>query len=148
MRFSIILPIIMALAAAPAAADVYKWKNANGETVFGQHPPAGVEAERIKRTTGKRSPDQPPSATPQERLKALQEQQNSEREQAGEAAAANKHAAARKQNCASARSNLALYERGGHRRVRLPDGTVTFLGDAENKQRIDQAKQQIKDNCD
>ncbi|MCO6411896.1 MAG: DUF4124 domain-containing protein [Thiogranum sp.] len=148
MRFSTILPLMLALAAAPASADVYKWTNANGETVFGQFPPAGVAAERIKTNAPPSKAAQPPAATPQERLKALQEQQQSQHEQAAETAAQKQQAAARKQNCTSARNNLAQLERGGHRRVKLPDGTVTFLSEEETQQRIEQARQHVKDNCD
>lgn len=147
MRISTLL-VVLALAAAPAVADVFKWKNANGETVFGQFPPPGVAAERVKTNAPPPKAAQPPAATPQERLKALQEQQESQREQAAETNAQKQQAAARKQNCTSARNNLAQLERGGHRRVKLPDGTVTFLSEEEIQQRAEQARQQIKDNCD
>jgi hypothetical protein len=39
-------------------------------------------------------------------------------------------------------------QEGGHHRVRLPDGTVTYLTDEEREQRIADANRQIEDNCD
>ena len=41
------LAIILLLASLPASAQVYKWTDENGRTVFGQRPPPTSEAEHV-----------------------------------------------------------------------------------------------------
>jgi hypothetical protein len=143
------LLILLALSctSAMATAATYKWTDSSGNIQFGQYPPAGVEAEYI---------EPPPSVKPAgDQDKAIYnqleqlEQSRAEREQKKiEAQREQQQATARSQACEQARQDLANLQLGGHRRMRLPDGTVTYL-DAEQKQRyIDTSKQNIRDNCD
>lgn len=126
---------------------MYKWTDNSGNIQFGQHPPAGVEAEYI---------EPPPSVKPaadqnkaiDNELKQLEQSRVRREQQKAEAEREQQQATARKNACTQARQNLANLQLGGHRRLRLPDGTVTYL-DAEQKQRyIDISKQNISDNCD
>ena len=41
------LAIILLLASLPASAQVYKWTDENGRTVFGQRPPPASGAEHV-----------------------------------------------------------------------------------------------------
>ncbi len=48
MRLILIPLLLLTLAAAAiVSADIYRWTDADGNTVFGDNPPEGVEAERI-----------------------------------------------------------------------------------------------------
>ena len=141
-----ILTIILALAVTPVGAAMFKWTDANGNVQYGAFPPAGVEAERIKGSPQPRS--QPQSTTPQQRLKDLEQRQKEEGEQAAEAAANQQREEAKKKNCEIAKKNLANLQRGGHRRVRLPDGTVTYLEDEDRQQRIEENKKRVREFCD
>ncbi len=148
MRSGTLLALALTLAAASANAEMYKWTDPDGKTQYGQFPPPGVQVERIapSGTTHKVEPQD--TGSPQQRLQELEEQQKKQGEQAAEAAAAQQRQHVRQQNCEIARNNLAVLKEGGHNRVRLPDGTVSYLTDEQKQQRIDEASQQIKDNCD
>jgi hypothetical protein len=148
MRAGTLLAITLSLAAAGANAAMYKWTDQNGNVQYGQFPPTGVAAERISAsgTTHKVEPQD--SKSPQQRLQELEQQQKEQNEQAAEAAATQQRKDLRQQNCEIARKNLAVLQEGGHHRVRLPDGSVSYLTDAQKQQRADQANRQIKDNCD
>ena len=73
-------------------------------------------------------------------------------DQRDEAFAEEKHkeevASIRKQNCETARKNLANLRRGGNNAYMTPEGEVVRLTDDERAKRIEDAKQGIKDNCE
>lgn len=147
MRAGTLLAMTLILAAAGANAAMYKWTDQNGNVQYGQFPPTGVEAERISASGTTRKVEPQDSKSPQQRLEELEEQKKQEGEQEAETAATQQLAAQRRNNCELARKNLAVLQEEGHHRVRLPDGTVTYLTDEQRQQRVDQANQQIKDNC-
>lgn len=139
--------LLLFLLALPVHAALFKWTDENGVTHFGQYPPAGVEAERL------RAPP-PPATDPaaaRQRLDQTLEQrrtQAEERRQAEQKAADEAGRQAQRQKaCQAARDDLATLQRGGHHRVRLPDGSVTYLNDEQRRQRIDKAKARIKAAC-
>ncbi len=130
-----------------AGAAIYKWTDDNGNIQFSQYPPAGVEAEYIQPP-----PDIEPAGDRDEALYSTLEQleQSSTRreQQSAEETQKRQLASERQQACEQARQNLATLQLGGHRRIRMPDGTASYL-DADQKQRyIDISKQNIRDNCD
>jgi hypothetical protein len=147
MRSGTLLALALTLATASASAAMYKWTDQNGNVQYGQFPPSGVQAERISASGTTHKVDPQDSKSPQQRLQELEEQQKQQGEQEAEAAAKQQLAAQRQNNCELARKNLAVLQEEGHHRVRLPDGTVTYLTDEQKQQRVDQANQQIKDNC-
>jgi hypothetical protein len=145
MRNHALFSIILAFAAWPVSADMFKWTDADGNIQYGQFPPVGVEAERIRQDG---IPTGTPGKSPQERLKAMEAEQRQQGEAEKMQAEDAERAALRKQNCATARETRELLSRGGNRRYRLPDGTVTRLTEEEVAQRIEEAEGQIKEYCD
>jgi hypothetical protein len=155
MRFSTIASIVLAMAVFPVSAEVYKWKTESGEIQYGQFPPAGVKAERMT-ASGLQSVPEPEAAddtatgsdaaepAAQQSEEVTGEQQHGNAQQQANAA---QQEAERKQQCAAARSDLTVLQQGGHRRMRLPDGTVTRLTPEETEQRITTAKEFIEKNC-
>jgi hypothetical protein len=142
-----LISVILLLAmAAGAQAAMYKWKDEHGNTQFGQFPPAGVEAERMK---APRAPASPGKSGPslQDRVKALEEEQGQDREKALMEKEEKERAAQLKQNCDNARKTVQLLERGGNRRYRMPDGSVKRLDENETRRRINKSKQYLKENC-
>ncbi len=154
MRFNPVLAIVLALAVLPVSAEVYKWKSETGEIQYGQFPPAGVETERMSAGGVRNAPQPEPEdmseadadAAPPAGSAAAPVQTEADKAVAEQAAAAQQEQ--RKQICASARKNLGVLQQEGHRRVRLPDGTVTYLTAEQTEERIAAAKQQIEAACD
>ena len=143
---STVLAIAFALVTAPAAAEMFKWKDADGNTQYGQTPPPGVQAQTIR---AKPAPKSTPAAqSPQERLKALEAEKKLQSEGAATAEAEKKHAETRKRNCEIARKNLAGLQRGGHNKMRLPDGSYIYPTAEQKQERIDEANSMIEENCD
>ncbi len=146
MRLATFAATILALTTTAADAAMYKWTNADGSTQYGQHPPAGVTAERIQVRSQPASQAQP-ALSPQERLKELEEQQQKQRELEAEAASEKQKAETEKKNCEIARKNLAGLQMGGHRLTRMPDGSYTRLTEEERQSRIADAEKHIKEYC-
>ena len=146
MRLPCVLAMILALTTTSVAAAMYKWTDADGNTQYGQHPPAGVQVERIK-PSPQPTAQQQPALTPQQRLQQLEAQQQKQREQQAEAAAEEEKAEAIKQNCEIARKNLANLQMGGHRLTRLADGSYTRLTEEERLSRIAEAEKNIEKYC-
>lgn len=159
MRFSTIASLILTLAVWPVSAEVYKWKTESGEIQYGQFPPAGAKAERMT-SSGLKSVQQPDdeddapdansdAAQPVDAAVQTPEIAAEQQDDAATEPAENpQQIAQRKRNCATASSNLAILQQGGHHRMRLPDGTVTHLTAEETEQRIATAKQQVEEFCE
>lgn len=146
MPIKTLLPLILALVITPAGAAMFKWKDEHGNTQYGQYPPAGVQAERI--TPQSHKPSQPAdTSSPQQRLKELEQQQQEKAQSTSDAAKEAQREQLIKENCENARKNLAILQEGGHHRVRLPDGTITYLTDEQKQQRIEEAEKQIAEYC-
>jgi hypothetical protein len=146
MPLATLIAIILALTTTAAGAAMYKWTDADGSTQYGQYPPADVQAERIKAAPQPASPP-PAASSPQQRLKALEEQQQKQTEKEAEAATAKQEAETIKKNCEIAKKNLAGLQLGGHRLTRLPDGSYTRLNEEERQSRIAEAEKNIKQYC-
>jgi len=136
----------MALLALPASAAMYKWNDANGETRYGQFPPAGVNATRIKADA---DPKSAPARKPlEEQVKELDKQMEQQKAAKEEAAAKTQNAAIRKQNCENARSNVNQLHYGGHRLAEMPDGSYERLTEEQKQEMIKKNQDAIKEFCD
>jgi len=146
MRLATLFSIILALTTTAVGAAMYKWTDADGSTQYGQYPPAGVQAEHIKAAPQPASPAQV-GASPQQRLKELEQQQQKQTEKEAEAATAKQEAETKRKNCEIAKKNLAGLQVGGHRLTRLPDGSYTRLSEEQRLSRVAEAEKNIKEYC-
>lgn len=146
MRAASLLPFLLLCAANAAGAEMYKWTDAQGRTEYGQHPPAGVQAERLRRAPGPATPAA--RATPGEQLEALKQRQDEDHKQAAEARQDQRQAAQRKRQCENARNNLALLGKGGHHRVKMPDGSYQVMDDAFLQRELEKNRKAEKTFCD
>jgi hypothetical protein len=131
---AVIFAVTTGLGPTRAAAQVYKWVDANGVTNYGPSPPPGVKATPMQVPPAPSASAAAQAAGEAERLKA--DAQRSAAERAREAArreaddlAAQRNAMARLQGCARARVQLDVLSAGGPvfrydsrgERVYLPD---------------------------
>ena len=142
--------LIILLLSAPLslAGGIYKWIDENGQVQYTQTPPPNVPAERMK---GAPPPANDPEAARgdlQRQLDAFDEQRAQRDEAFAEQKQKEENARIRKQNCETARKNLAKLRRGGNNAYMTPEGEVVRLSDDERARRIEDAKQGVKDNCE
>ena len=139
------------LAGLPArvGAELYRWVDETGTTVYSQRPPpAATPTTPIK-------PNAPPPAQEvqraNQRLRSQVEKEFDQREQqAREAAKAAKEApnqAARRANCEAARKNLETLGRSGLGILETPDGKYLTLSPDQLAAQKALALSQIKENC-
>ena len=130
-------------------AELYRWVDETGTTVYSQVPPPGaIPATKIRpdRAPGP-PPAQPttdPRRAPPEPAVDAREEQTRQREAAAKQAA---EQATRRANCDAARANLRTLREHGGARIRTPDGEARFLSRDELERMQGEAAQQIEDNC-
>jgi len=147
-----------------AQAEIYRWVDESGQTVYSQRPPPTGNATQVRPAPG-------PSADERERARAraraqveqdLDRQEDSARQAGGEPAKAGAapatgaedpakaaEAQARKvANCEAARKNLDTLQNHGKGRIKTPDGKVGYLSKDQLAAQIDEARAQIDANCE
>ena len=143
--------LLLVLLSSPLAfslAATYKWNDAQGNVVYSQHPPEeGVPYERMDIKSSSRYPTatEPAPSTSTAKKSILDAQKSNEKQAQVEAEVA-KYQEIRKKNCEAAKKNLEIYT--VYRRIRDDKGVVTSIDDNVRQQKIDEAKQAIKDFCD
>ena len=107
--------LLLALPIA-AGAQVYRWKDKNGQVHYSQVPPPGAEARTL-------APPPPPSASPnQDALnKSLQDAAKAEPKAREEAIKAAEAQASRQRECQSLREQIAYMDQNTARRMTTTD---------------------------
>lgn len=144
-----ILAVLLAALAAPAAAQLYKWTDSQGNVVYSDRPPpnAGQKSTTVKAPSSAAAA--PASAPAQQKSMKEQELEFRQRqaEQAEAAAKARKEADLRAQNCTTARSNLSTYTDGG-RIVRFnAQGEREYVTDDDRAREIQRWQDEIRRWC-
>lgn len=150
---------IAAILAAPAAAQQYKWKDANGRTQYGDIPPAGVHAERLTRSnvgtvSGGAPSGSGDTAKPAAGPKTAAEMEQDYRKRRMEAEEKQKKddklaqdSRIRQENCQRAKEQLASLE-SGMRQMRVnAQGEREFLDDKEVEARKADARRAVSEWC-
>lgn len=141
--------IVASLVALPATAEMYRWVDENGVTVYSQSPRPDGGGETIKVAPG---PSAEEAAAGRERMERYLEQRQETRDaleqEAKEREETEAAAAQRKANCRAARGNLERYQTLGRRRIKTPEGEYVYLGEAEVAERIRRAESQVGKYCD
>lgn len=141
--------IALAWPAAGPGAELYRWTDAEGVTVYSQRPPPGSEATRL---TPDRGPSPEESQRALRRLRTLAEQDLDRREEAQrhkqESRERAEGQARRQANCEAARKNLATLEDPRVARVRSAGGEPQALTDETRARYLEAARKTIQESCD
>lgn len=145
LRLAALIPVLLP---AAVAADVYRWVDENGVTVYSQWPAPSAESVRVETPAG-------PSEAAQAAAEARFQQQREQLQDAAEArsAAAEERAQAaalaqqRAENCAKARQNLETLQNLGPRMVRKPNGSYLRMTQDEVAAEMRTAREQIDEYC-
>ena len=140
--------LVLALAAAPlASAQLYKYVDKDGKTVYSDQPPVAGDSKRLRVESSPAAAAPAPAKSAFDKDKDLEKGRKEARDQAKKGADSAKAAQAAEERCANARSNYAVYSDGTRMMKRLPSGERVFLEDAEIAQEKAKAKADMDDAC-
>ena len=130
-----IIVLALAVAFAPAAvAQLYKYVDKDGKTVYSDQPPPNVESKQVNVPAGRSAPPAAPAAsgkTAVERDKDLEKSRKEAREKADKQAKAAERDQQAEQRCAAARERHAALSEGGRIYKTDEKGERVFMDDAE-----------------
>lgn len=135
--------IVTALCASSSvAAEIYRWKDKDGQTVFSQTPPPDAAHQVVKPKFGKESPaaleklraQSPPASKP---APAEDKKQKPQEPTAEERAA----------NCAKARETRTQLETSRRLRIKDEKGELSYLTEEERQKRLIDADKSIQSWC-
>ncbi|MBU1215223.1 MAG: DUF4124 domain-containing protein [Gammaproteobacteria bacterium] len=148
---SVFYLILLSCISLSAHAGLNKWVDENGKVHYSDKPPSNVTAESVRNIAGKGQEAAPAdyssksySEREAEMKKARQEKKDAAEKSAQEAA----QLQARKRNCAAAQENLRALESGARLVTYDENGEKRFLDDAAREQRVNSAREAVKNNCD
>ena len=146
-RELLLLIALQLLAGSAAAAEVYKWKDAEGHLHFGDRPPgAATNAESVTIRSGAPAAA---NGNSQDRLRQVLDGFTKEREAREASQAAAQHAQEqREQACTRAKARQYSAEHSNFLFVYTPTGERRVLEGAEYNSVIDKARQAVADSCD
>ena len=140
------------LFAAAAAAQQYKWVDQNGKVQYGDVPPPGVNAQRLRPPPPGAAPapsaaakkDSGKALSPEAAFRKRQEDAQKEREKEEKS---EQEAAARKENCTRAQEQLRQAESG--QRISRTDakGERFFLDDSQLAQEVTRLRGIVQVSC-
>jgi len=132
----ILLFTAMMILASTASAGLYKWVDSEGNVNYSQKPPENKSYKTIK------APPPAPKADPSQTIKLDDDDSEVEKTIKAETA---KNQKLREKNCEIGKNNLNSYQT--FRRIRDKDGNVRTISSKERAEKIESAKQLIRDFC-
>jgi hypothetical protein len=137
--------------AAGLSAQQFKWVDKDGRTQYGDTPPPGVKATRLKPPSAGSAPAPVTSAKKDEKPltpeAAFQKRQKDARDAADKAAKERADAEARRSNCDSAQANLRQLQSGQRIATMNSAGERVFMDDSARAQQVERAQQAVAENC-
>lgn len=145
-----IIPLLCCLLVPPTAtAQMYRYVDDNGVTVYSQQPPPDRDAQQLAPQSGPSDTTRSEArAALQGRLEAVQDASDDAAAAAEEEAQTSAEAAERRAGCDAARSNLRVLQRAGQQLVRDEEGNLRYAGQEERERRLKEAREQIDELCD
>jgi hypothetical protein len=160
MKRLLILAVALAFSGG-AAAQLYKWKDANGRTRYGDTPPPGVNATQLRNgpASGYAPPPAPASeardekngkAAKEEKLTPEQAFQKRQKERAAaeeKAAKERAEAEGKRQNCQAAQTQLRILESGQRVSTVNTAGERVYMDDGQRAAETARAQKAVSDWC-
>ena len=137
--------------ATGAIAQQYKWVDRDGRVQYGDTPPAGVKATRLKPPPAAISaPAQPSGKKDAKKLtpeQAFQKRQQEQREGADKAAQEQAEAQNKRANCEAAQAQLRQLQSGERISTTTASGERAFIDDAQRARETERAQKAISEWC-
>jgi hypothetical protein len=139
-----LIVLAIALCLAPAAfAQLYKYVDKDGKTVYSDQPPPNADSKQLNVQTGTSSP----TAAPKSALDRDKDAQKARDDTAKKTADASKAQAQKDQACQAAKDNYAVYAAGGRMQRTNANGEREFLSDDEIDAGREKAQKQMDEAC-
>lgn len=145
MKKAIILMLAMGLATT-ATAQLYKYVDKDGKTVYSDQPPAGVDSKQINSAGRTTTPPAPPK-TAVERDKELDKGRKEAADKAKKAGDETDRQAQNEQRCSITRSNYAMYTEGGRIQKTNDKGERELMTDTEIEAAREKARREMEEAC-
>ncbi len=144
MTKALLFSVGLAFATA-AMAQQYKWVDANGKVQYGDTPPPGVQATRLKPPpAGASAPAAAPKVNPEAAFRnRQQERQKSDEKSAKERA----DAETKRVNCEQSQGALRSLQSGQRISSTNAAGERVFIDDAERAKEIERTQRAVNDWC-
>jgi hypothetical protein len=143
-----IIVLAIALALAPAAgAQLYKYVDKNGKTVYSDQPPADVDSKQVNVPAGRGAAPAAAPKTAVERDKELDKGRKEARDKADKQAKAAEKDTQAEQRCAAARERHAALAEGGRIYKTNDKGERVFMDDAEIESSREKARRDMDEAC-
>ena len=152
MKRTLLLLVAMGFTAG-ASAQQFKWVDKDGRTQYGDTPPPGVKATRIKPPpAGTATAPAAPAASkdgkkplsPEAGFQKRQQEREAEEKKANETAEAD---AARRQNCESAQAQVRTIQSGQRMSTTNAQGERVFLDDSQIAAELARAQKAVAESC-
>ena len=146
-----LLFIVTMASVASVAAQQFRWTDKDGRVQYGDVPPPGVKATRLRPPPAGSAPA--PSASGKKDEKpltpeaAFQKRQKDAKDAADKSAKERADAETRRSNCDSAQANLRQLQSGQRIATMNSAGERVFMDDAARAQQVDRAQQAVAENC-
>jgi hypothetical protein len=150
MHKAIIL-VVTCLFATVASAQQYKWVDKDGKVRYGDVPPPGVDATRLKAPSGPAAPAPESSAKKEDKPlspeAAFQKRQQDQQDQEQKAAKARGEAEAKRLNCEQAQAHLRSIQSGQRITTTNAAGERVFLEDDQIAKERERAQRSVSEWC-
>lgn len=139
--------------AVGASAQQFRWVDKDGRVQYGDTPPPGVKATRLKPPPAGTAPAPAAGAAKKDAEKALSPEaayrkRQKEREEADKKSAqASSESATRRENCESAQAQVRQIQSGQRISTVNAQGERVFLEDAQVARELARAQQAVASNC-
>jgi hypothetical protein len=150
MKRTLLFIVAMGLATA-VSAQQFKWVDKDGRLQYGDVPPPGVKAQRLRPPPAGSSPSPSSAAKKGEKAlspeQAFQKRQKDAKEQEEKAAKDRADADIRRANCEAAQASLRQIQ-GGERITTVNSaGERVFVDDAGRAREAERAQRAVTENC-
>ena len=140
-----IVALVALLAFVPfAGAELYKYVDKNGRTVYADQPPAGIDSQTVK-DAAVSSASSPKTAV--EKDKALEKGRKETREKAEKAEKTAARDRDQEQRCQQAKQNVQAYQEGGRMYKYNDKGEREFMGEEEIAAGLKKAQRDMDEAC-
>jgi hypothetical protein len=138
--------VAVALALVPyASAELYKYIDSNGKTVYTDQPPSTVDSKQVKVQPS--SPVGTPEKSAVERAKDLEKLRSKSLEEAKKAEVAEKNAQINQERCTQATGRYNALAQGGRMSRFNQQGEREMMGDDEIAAEKEKARAEMEQAC-